>query len=262
MKIAVLLFTALTQSILMVGNAQSADLDTFYRHQSMNNNMGPSDTFGARVAIGSLGPLDTLLIGAEQRSWKMLGVKTTGSSFDATGFYKLGSMINASTQVQLGSSALYPKSTIYQELGFKTNDAGSVIVGVGAGHINFNNGSSSNVFKVGPTVYLSAPLPMFFSYRYSHYTNDGYNHSLSGRVDLSTETNLGFAYQSGAGKYFVNTIFPASVKGDSIEINLQQAITKTIAATVKIGQTNVDNKLTGGNVYRSNDLTFGLRFKF
>ena len=89
----------------------------------MNNGMGDTRALGLQTKFSQVGPVDTLFFRLEEKSWNNLkGSDYQGYSGNLAAYYGLGKALVGTTQIQLGSSDLYARSTLVQGVLYKLGD--------------------------------------------------------------------------------------------------------------------------------------------
>lgn len=244
-------------------DAKASEFALDVTNQKINNDMGPARTVGAQLKFDEEGPLTTLLLRLEDKQWRMKGVDYQGSSASAAAYYDIRGPLLGVSQVQFGSSALFPRWTVVQGLLYKAGDQGQWLWGAELGQTQFSDDSRLTTTKVGPTYYWAGAHPGYATYRYAEGSKSGNSgHTLDAQISLTFKLKAGVNHTQGQGAYSVllpnASPLAAQVKSQETELRVSYDFTPEWTLQLKRGQTVVDDALNGGNVLRSQNTSIAL----
>lgn len=257
MKTALILASALLAGL----PCHAASIEPYVRHQDATDGYSSAVAAGARIEIPAVGPLDNLVAGLESRHWKNVGPDPTGVSVYVAGYYSIGASWWGASQVQLGSSALYPRATLYQEFNYRAGSQGNLALGAGLGHQDFRGSGGVGYVTLGPVFYFPGG---HVGYKYTDYAAAGNHlHVLTGETEVIPALSLNAAWRSGTGAWAVTPttglVTQADVSSREWELGLRYRLNRNFEWITKFGAAQVDERLTGHRMYRTRDLTLGFR---
>lgn len=234
-----------------------------HTHQSMNNNYGPARNTGIKAVLSDIGSLNHLHLRLDDKNWRIKGTEFHGTSMAAAAYYTLGNSWMGISQLQLGNSSLFSKSTVAQALIYKFGDQGQGRFSVELIHNRFDNSEQLTSFKLGPTYYWGGSNPGYVSYHYSKGSKEGNeNYILDGQVHLTYKLKIGLYHLNGKGAYNVlvpnATALAAQVESNQTDLRLIYDLPNNWTIQLTKGQTTINDKKNGSNVFRSHDTRIGL----
>ena len=251
----------LAATLLGAISCHAASIEPYVRHQNLSDSYSDTDAVGVRLQIPDVGPVSSFVVGLESKRWKGIEPDSSGTSVDAAAYYNLGASWWGATQVQLGSSALYPRSTLYQEFNYRAGPSGNLALGVGGGYQDFWNSGSTGFVTLGPIYYFSGGN---IGYKYTDYSAAGnWMQALTGEAQLSSALSVSGALRGGVGAYTATVINGLPTRADvqtrEWELGLRYHPDGRFEWMVKVGGSQVDDRPTGQRMYRTQDVTLGVK---
>lgn len=238
------------------------EVKLYSRYQDMDNGYESATAVGVRSVFNNYkGAKGTLVVGFENKQWDIGTRNKPANNLDVAVYQNLSDAAFQVFQVQLGSSNLYPRAGFFYELDYKTPPNRSLVLGVGGGHQCFQDKDCYDAVKLGPTLYLQEGQLGHVGYRYTRYSSNGHNHTVFGEWRASNQLSLTSTVMQGSGAYRVLLPVPTAlteVDAMSFDIGANWKV-DNLVWHAKLGQTQVDNAMTGGaSVYSSQDVELGV----
>lgn len=240
--------------------------DVSYQHNNFEQ-VADSNTLKLSTKIPQNNFFESIYGDVEFKKWdiKDSPLDDSGVSGHLVGYYNFGKdeRLFGVTQLQLGSSNLFPKSTLYQEISYRAGEKKNILLGAGFGYQNYYDDDSDTFYKIGPVYYFDSGA---VGYKFGKYNESGSKlNSLFGNYKINDKWDIDAVYNFGEGYWdYQNSIAVASanVKSSDFDIKLSYHINPNVIIHGNFGETKIKDKDTNKTSLSSDNAGIGVMYNW